>query len=338
MPGRILVTGGAGYIGSHTVLQLVAAGNSVVVVDNLYSGHEWAVARQATFYPGDIHDRRRISQILKQHEIEAVMHFAAHTVVPESVQNPAKYYRNNVLGSLNLIEACIEQGVAQFIFSSSAAVYGAAGERTVNESDRTSPINPYGTSKLITEWMLHDFAEAAGGDFNYIALRYFNVAGANMGGKLGQATPQATHLIKVACQTACGIRPGMSIFGDDYDTPDGTCIRDYIHVDDLAAAHLDAWRHLQDGGKTRALNCGYGYGFSVREVIECVKSVSNTDFGVNVRPRRPGDPPQLVADNDKIRRLLNWQPQYNDLEMICRSAWEWEKRQGSAPAAGDDTT
>ncbi len=338
MPGRILVTGGAGYIGSHTVLQLVEAGNSVVVVDNLYSGHEWAVARQATFYQGDIHDRKLIRNILKQHEIEAVMHFAAHTVVSESVQNPSKYYHNNVLGSLNLIEACIEQGVAQFIFSSSAAVYGATGKRTVNESDRTSPINPYGTTKLITEWMLHDFAESTGGDFNYIALRYFNVAGANMGGKLGQATPEATHLIKVACQTACGIRPGISIFGDDYDTPDGTCIRDYIHVDDLAAAHLDAWRYLQDGGKTRILNCGYGNGFSVREVIECVKSVSNTDFEVDVRQRRPGDPPQLVADSDKIRRLLNWQPQYNDLEIICRSAYEWEMGQGSAPAADDYTT
>ena len=338
MSDRILVTGGAGYIGSHTVLQLVEAGNSVVVVDNLYSGHEWALARQATFYQGDIHDRKLIRKILKQHEIETVMHFAAHTVVSESVENPSKYYHNNVLGSLNLIEACIEQGVAQFIFSSSAAVYGATGKRTVKESDRASPINPYGTSKLITEWMLHDLAEAAGGNFNYIALRYFNVAGANMSGKLGQATPEATHLIKVACQTACGIRPGMSIFGDDYDTPDGTCIRDYIHVDDLAAAHLDAWRYLQDGGKTRILNCGYGNGFSVREVVECVKSVSNTDFEVDVRPRRPGDPPQLVANSDAIRRLLNWQPQYNDLEMICRSACEWEKRLGSAPAAGDYTT
>ena len=290
MSDRILVTGGAGYIGSHTVLQLVEAGNSVVVVDNLYSGHEWALARQATFYQGDIHDRKLIRKILKQHEIETVMHFAAHTVVSESVENPSKYYHNNVLGSLNLIETCIEQGVAQFIFSSSAAVYGATGKSAVNESDRTSPINPYGTSKLITEWMLHDLAEAAGGNFNYIALRYFNVAGANMGGKLGQAAPEATHLIKVACQIACGIRPAMSIFGDDYDTPDGTCIRDYIHVDDLAAAHLDAWRYLQDGGKTRILNCGYGNGFSVREVIECVKSVSNTDFEVNIlttTTRRP---------------------------------------------------
>ena len=208
MPGRILVTGGAGYIGSHTVLQLLAAGNSVVVVDNLYSGHQWAVPRQAVFYQGDIHDRKRISQILEQHEIEAVMHFAAHTVVPESVRNPSKYYHNNVLGSLHLIEACIEQGVTQFIFSSSAAVYGAAGKRAVNESDATRPINPYGTSKLITEWMLRDFARAAGGNLNYIALRYFNVAGANMGGKLGQATPEATHLIKVACQAACGTRSG----------------------------------------------------------------------------------------------------------------------------------
>ncbi len=332
MPGRILVTGGAGYIGSHTVLQLLAAGNSVVVVDNLYSGHQWAVPRQATFYPGDIHDRALISRVLKQHKIEAVMHFAAHTVVSESVENPAKYYHNNVLGSLALIETCIEQGVTQFIFSSSAAVYGATGKGTVNENDTTSPINPYGTSKLITEWMLHDFAQAAGGNFNYIALRYFNVAGADMGGKLGQATPEATHLIKVACQTACGIRSGMSIFGDDYDTPDGTCIRDYIHVDDLAAAHLDAWSYLKDGGTTRILNCGYGRGFSVREVIECVKSVSNTDFAVDIQQRRPGDPPQLVADSDKIRRLLNWQPQYHDLETICRSAWEWEKRLDSMSA------
>ena len=330
MPGRILVTGGAGYIGSHTVLQLLAAGHVVVVLDNLCSGHELAALPQAIFYRGDIHDRALINRILKQREIETVIHFAAHTVVAESVRNPAKYYHNNVLGSLNLIEACIEHGVTRFIFSSSAAVYGATDKKAVDETDRTSPINPYGTSKLVTEWMLRDFAQATGKSFNYIALRYFNVAGAHMGGKLGQASRSATHLIKVACQAACGMRSGMSIFGDDYDTPDGTCIRDYIHVDDLATAHLYAWRYLKRGGESSVLNCGYGRGFSVREVIKCVKSVSDTDFAVDIRARRPGDPPRLVADSGKIGRLLDWRPQYNDLETICRSAWEWEKRQEPA--------
>ncbi len=303
-----------------------------MVVDNLCSGHEWAVSRQAAFYRGDIHDRELIGQLLKRHEISAVMHFAAHAVASESVQNPSKYYHNNVLGSLDLIETCIEQGVPRFIFSSSAAVYGIAGNKPVRETEETNPINPYGTSKLITEWMLHDFAQAAGGRFNYIALRYFNVAGASMDGGLGQASRSVTHLIKTACQAACGMRPGMSIFGDNYDTPDGTCIRDYIHVDDLAAVHVHAWRYLKGGGKTRVLNCGYGHGFSVRDVIRCVKSVSNTDFAVDVRPQRPGDPPQLVADSGKIRTLLNWQPRYDDLETICRSAWEWEKRQRTGPA------
>lgn len=325
MPSRVLVTGGAGYIGSHTVLQLVETGNPVVVLDNLYSGHQWAVAGQATFYQGNIHDRKLIKRILQQHEIESVMHFAGHIVVPESIEDPAKYYHNNVLGSLNLIEASIEQGVRQFIFSSSAAVYGIPEKNAVDEGDSPAPVNPYGATKLMTEWMLRDLS-AARDDFNYVALRYFNVAGAHMGGELGQATPEATHLIKVACQTACGLRAEMPIFGDDYATPDGSCIRDYIHVDDLAAAHLDALHYLEAGGENQILNCGYGNGFSVREVIDCVKSVSNVDFEVSIRQRRAGDPPQLIANNDRIRQIFDWKPRYNNLEIICRSAYEWEKR------------
>ena len=338
MPNRILVTGGAGYIGSHTVLQLVAAGNTVVVLDNLYSGHVWAIPDEVKFYEGDIQDRKLIETIIQAHRIESIVHFAGHIVVPESVENPSKYYKNNVLGSLNLIETSIAQGVRQFVFSSSAAVYGIPDQSTVTETSQLQPINPYGTTKLMTEWTLRDLshatkvlsevsAEGAKEDgFNYVALRYFNVAGAHMGGLLGQATPNATHLIKVACQTACGMREKISIFGDDYDTPDGSCVRDYIHVDDLATAHLNAVDYLANGGESQILNCGYGKGFSVKDVIQCVKSVSGVDFDVDIQPRRLGDPPQLIANSDKIRAIFHWQPKYNDLETICRSAFLWEKK------------
>ena len=328
MNNPILVTGGAGYIGSHTVLHLLESGYDVVVLDNLYSGHRWAISDGALFYQGNIHDRDLVSKIIRKHNIDSVIHFAGHIVVPESVENPAKYYQNNVVGSLNLIETCIANHIKRFVFSSSAAVYGIPQCCPVDEQAEPQPINPYGATKLITEWTLRDFSRAAhtaAQPFNYVALRYFNVAGAHIGGGLGQATPEATHLIKVACQTACGIRPYLAVFGDDYPTADGSCIRDYIHVDDLAVAHLDAMLYLHDGGESTILNCGYGYGFSVKQVIACVKTVSKVDFAVKSVARRAGDPPELIADNKKIKRMLNWQPIHDNLTTICRSAYLWEQ-------------
>ena len=321
---RVLVTGGAGYIGSHTARQLVEAGHQVVVLDNLDTGHRWAVPAQAGFERGDVADRARVQRILSEHRIDAVLHFAAHVVVPESVENPGKYYRNNVVGSLNLIEACVDGGVGQFVFSSSAAVYGIPDSSPVSETATPAPINPYGSGKLMTEWTLRDVA-AAGDALRFVALRYFNVAGARADGTLGQATPRATHLIKVACEAACGVRDGMTLYGDDYPTPDGTCVRDYIHVEDLATAHLDALHYLDQGGEPITVNCGYGRGYSVSEVIECVKAVSGADFPVRVAARRAGDPPQLVADNALIRQRFNWNPRYNDLTAICGTAYRWEQ-------------
>ncbi len=328
MSHHVLVTGGAGYIGSHTVLHLLAAGYDVVVLDNLYSGHRWAVADDAVFVQGDIHDRDLVSNIIRSHNIDSVIHFAGYVVVPESLENPAKYYQNNVVGSLNLINTCVANQVSQFVFSSSAAVYGIPKCCLVSEEAKARPINPYGSTKLITEWTLHDFSITRPNTqpFNYVALRYFNVAGAHAGGALGQATANATHLIKVACQTACGMRTALSVFGDDYPTADGSCVRDYIHVDDLAMAHLDALSYLHNQGESTVLNCGYGHGFSVKQVIDCVKTVSGVDFKVNITARRAGDPPTLIADNKKIKRLLNWQPSYDDFATICRSAYLWEKR------------
>ncbi|MGI9310373.1 MAG: UDP-glucose 4-epimerase GalE [bacterium] len=324
---RVLVTGGAGYIGSHTAWQLVAAGHEVVVLDDLSSGHRWAAPTQAAFVRGDVADRALLHRILDAHRINAVIHFAAHVVVPESVAAPAKYYRNNVVGSLNLIESCIAADVGALVFSSSAAVYGApdgASDAGIKEDAATAPINPYGASKLITEWTLRDLAAAASG-FRFVALRYFNVAGARLDGALGQATPRATHLIKAACEAACGARDGLRIFGDDYPTADGTCVRDYIHVEDLARAHLAAFDYLDRGGDSIALNCGYGRGHSVAEVVACVKAVSGSDFAVAVEDRRAGDPPALVADNALIREHLQWQPQHDDLAVICDSAYRWER-------------
>ena len=321
----VLVTGGAGYIGSHTAHRLVEAGRRVVVLDDLCSGHRWAAPKAAHFERGDIADSALVQRLIGEHGIDALIHFAAHVVVPESVQDPAKYYRNNVAGSLSLFEACITAGVGQAVFSSSAAVYGAARGGPIAEDAATAPINPYGSSKLITEWMLRDLAAATGGRFRFAALRYFNVAGARPDGTLGQATPYATHLVKVACEAACGARPGLSVFGDDYPTADGTCIRDYIHVEDLAGAHLDALDYLAGGGESITLNCGYGHGYSVAEVVACVKAVSGVDFAVTIEGRRAGDPPELVANNEMIRERLGWRPRYDDLPTICRSAYQWEQ-------------
>lgn len=326
MVKRILVTGGAGYIGSHTALQLTAAGHKVVVLDNLYGGNRWAVPPQAEFVQGDIADPALVKSLIRNHQIDAVIHFAAHVVVSESVENPHKYYHNNVLGSFSFIAACIECGIQQFIFSSSAAVYGIPSCNPVSESAVTLPTHPYGSSKLITEWMLRDLATAASVPFKFVALRYFNVAGARLDGKLGQSSPNATHLIKLSAQAACGTRPGLCIFGDDYPTADGTCLRDYIHIEDLVSAHLDAIQYLDGGGENIALNCGYGHGYSVKQVVECMKSVSNVDFSVTIEERRRGDPPELVADNTLIRQRLNWQPQHHDLSIICRTAYQWEQK------------
>ncbi|MEE8210864.1 MAG: UDP-glucose 4-epimerase GalE [Acidiferrobacterales bacterium] len=335
MSRAVLVTGGAGYIGSHTCRHLIDAGNAVVVVDNFYSGHRWAVPEQATLIEGDVGDPGLMDQTLRQHEIDAVIHFAGHIVVPESVRDPLKYYRNNTIASYHLVRACVDAGVSKFIYSSTAAVYGIPASLPVNEDASTVPINPYGASKLMTEWMLRDIASSCHGDelpavvnrdFRYVALRYFNVAGARLDGTLGQATPDATHLIKVACEAACGLRNGVTIFGTDYPTPDGTCIRDYIHVDDLAVAHLAALQYLGDGGASVALNCGYGTGFSVREVLDTVKEVSNSDFKISEGPPRDGDPSNLIADARRIREILRWEPKLQDIEVICRSAYNWEKQ------------
>ena len=326
---NILVTGGAGYIGSHTVKQLIDAKHQVVVLDNFYSGHRWAVDSSATLVEGDIANQTLLTEIIQQYKIESVVHFAGYIVVPESVENPFKYYQNNVVGSLKLIQACAENGVRQFVFSSSAAVYGMPEVERVSESSRVAPINPYGHTKLITEMTLNDVMgayKACEVPFQFVALRYFNAAGAQVAGNLGQSTPQATHLIKVACETALGARDQMMIFGTDYNTADGTCVRDYIHVDDLAAAHLNALEYLADGGESLRLNCGYGQGYSVREVVNMVKKVSGVDFNALEAGRRAGDPPSLIADNTQIKQLLNWSPKNNDLELICRTAFEWETK------------
>lgn len=339
---NILVTGGAGYIGSHTVRQLLDAGHTVTVLDNFYSGHRWAVDKRAHLVEGDIADQALLGQLLSRNDIDSVVHFAGYIVVPESVANPFKYYENNVVGSLRLIQSCLDKGVKRFVFSSSAAVYGLPEEAIVSEDNRLQPINPYGNTKLITEMTLNDVVGSLGDQarsFSFVALRYFNAAGAQVDGQLGQATPEATHLIKVACETACGARESMSIFGTDYETTDGSCIRDYIHVDDLAAAHLCALDYLSDGGESISLNCGYGQGYSVKDVVQMVKQVSGVDFDVIETARRAGDPPNLVADNRRIKQLLNWTPRYNDLELICRTAFEWEKswqaRQHEASQSSD---
>ncbi len=319
----ILVTGGAGYIGSHVVRQLGEAGESVIVLDNLSTGFEKAVTA-GQFFMGDTADTALLDRILSERHVDTVMHFAAKTIVPESVADPLRYYRNNTANTLNVLEACKRHRVKNFVFSSTAAVYGILESGKADETTPTAPINPYGTSKLMTEWMLRDFA-ASGGP-RYVSLRYFNVAGSEPGGRIGQSTPKATLLVKVACEAAVGKRDQVSIFGTDYPTPDGTCLRDYIHVEDLAAAHLDALGYLRDGGESTTLNCGYGHGYSVREVLDAVERAAGAPLNIEEATRRPGDPPELVAVADRIRDVLGWTPKLDDLDRIVETSLAWERK------------
>ena len=320
---KILVTGGAGYIGSHVVRQLGVAGEAVVTLDNLCTGFEAAVT-SGELVIGDTGDAALLDTIFGDHDIDTVMHFAAHTIVPESVADPLKYYRNNTANSRTLLEACQKHGVKSFVFSSTAAVYGIPPEGKAAESTPTRPINPYGTSKLMTEWMLRDLAQAGGP--NYVTLRYFNVAGCEPSGTIGQSTPKATLLVKVACEHVVGKRPEVSIFGTDYATPDGTALRDYIHVEDLATAHLDALTYLRNGGKPATLNCGYGHGYSVREVLDAVEQAGGEPLNRVESPRRAGDPPVLVAVTEKIQKVIGWTPQFDDLDTIVKTSLEWERK------------
>ncbi|KXS51596.1 MAG: UDP-glucose 4-epimerase (Galactowaldenase) (UDP-galactose 4-epimerase) [Marinobacter sp. T13-3] len=319
---KVLVTGGAGYIGSHVVRQLAEAGHDIVVFDNLSTGYRWAVTA-GELVVGDLADEEAIEYLFSQHRFEAVLHFAANIVVPESVANPLKYYSNNTRNTLNLLKAVERHQIPYMVFSSTAAVYGMPDETVLTEDLPLAPINPYGASKMMSERMIMDLASAS--ELNYVILRYFNVAGANPDGLLGQATPEATHLIKVASECVTGQRDGMSVFGTDYDTRDGTCIRDYIHVEDLAKAHVMALEYMAEGGESQVLNCGYGRGFTVREVIDVVKSESGVDFPVQETGRRAGDPAALMADNTRIKDVLGWQPDYDDLKTIVRTALAWEK-------------
>lgn len=324
MSSTILVTGGAGYIGSHMILGLIDRGDRVVVIDNLSTGVRGLVSADAELVVGDIADTELVRGLLKSRKVDAVIHFAGSVVVPESVTDPLKYYGNNTTASRNLLDACVAEGVGRFVFSSTAAVYGMPDETIVTEQTQTVPINPYGRSKLMTEWMLRDIAAAH--SFRFMALRYFNVAGADPAGRTGQSTPRATHLIKRACQTALGRVPALDIFGTDFDTPDGTGVRDYIHVSDLIAAHLLALDALADGAASDVYNCGYGRGLSVREIIAAVERASNVKIAAREGPRRAGDPGMLVADSNKLTRQLGWTPRHGDIDEIVQSAYAWERR------------
>jgi UDP-glucose 4-epimerase len=320
----VLVTGGAGYIGSHMVHALIEGGESVVVLDNLSTGFKWAIPPGAHLVVGETGDEALVSRLITDRDISAIIHFAASIVVPDSVANPLAYYRNNTANSRTLIECAVRGGVKQFIFSSTAAVYGNPARVPVSEDDAPAPLSPYGSSKLMTEIMLRDAAAAHGLD--HVILRYFNVAGADPQLRTGQSTRGATHLIKVAVETALGKRARMSVFGADYPTPDGTCIRDYVHVTDLVRAHADALAYLRAGGPPVTLNCGYGRGFSVLDVIDTVKRVSGVDFRVDHAGPRPGDPAQIVAQADRARELLGWQPQFDDLPTIVAHVLAWERK------------
>lgn len=320
---KVLISGGAGYIGSHVVLALKGAGWAPVVVDNLSTGIREAVPSDVPFEEGDVGDEALMADILARHRPVAVLHFAGSIVAPESTVDPLKYYRNNTSVSRNLIAACVAAGVNRFLFSSTAAIYGNPETVPIAEDGLEAPINPYGTSKLMTEWMLRDTAAAT--DLRYLALRYFNVAGADPEGRVGQSTPNASHLIKVASQAILGMRDGIDIYGEDYPTPDGTCIRDYIHVSDLADAHVAGLDYLLNGGERQILNCGYGHGFSVREVLAAIQKVAGTDLNIRSAPPRAGDPIKLVADSTAIREQLGWRPGHDDLDFIVKTALDWER-------------
>ncbi len=320
---KILVTGGAGYIGSHVVRMLTAAGRPVVVLDNLSTGFADAVIG-AELVVGDTGDRETVSRLLAGHDVDTVLHFAAHTIVPESVEKPLKYYGNNTCCTRNLLECCSEAGVKHFIFSSTAAVYGIPEDSVCTEDSPLAPINPYGTSKLMSEMMLRDLGKAT--DMRHVILRYFNVAGSDPGGRIGQSTEKATLLIKVAAEVAVGKREQLYVFGTDYPTPDGTGVRDYIHVDDLADAHIKAVDYLANGGESVTLNCGYGHGYSVREVIDAVNRANGSPIKVVEEARRAGDPPALVARADRAREVLGWTPRYDDLDFIVKTSLDWERK------------
>ncbi len=319
----ILVTGGAGYIGSHVLLQLQERGERVVALDNLYTGFRQAV-RNAPLVVGDVGDRDLVERVMREHEVDTVMHFAANTIVPESVREPLQYYGNNTCATRNLLAACMQQGVHQLVFSSTAAVYGIPPGGIATEDMPLAPINPYGTSKLMSEWIMRDLAAVS--DFRYVSLRYFNVAGSDIEARIGQATRKATLLVKVACEAIVGKRPHVSIYGTDYDTPDGTGVRDYVHVEDLARAHVDALDYLRRGGATAICNCGYGHGYSVREVLESVQRVAGKPLPIKEEPRREGDPPTLIARAERVRSLLGWVPRLDRLDLIVESSLRWEEK------------
>jgi UDP-glucose 4-epimerase len=328
----ILVTGGAGYIGSHTAKQLGRAGERLVILDNLCTGFKQAV-KYGDLVIGDTGDKELVGRVLREYEVDTVMHFAAHTIVPESVENPLKYYRNNTCNTRNLLECCAEAGVKNFVFSSTAAVYGIPETGIAHETSPTQPINPYGTSKLMSEMMLKDLSLAS--DLNYVALRYFNVAGCDLDGEIGQSTPMATLLTKVACEAATGKRESVYIFGTDYPTPDGTGVRDYIHVVDLADAHVKALAYLRQGGESTILNCGYGHGYSVRELLQAVETANAAPLNIIEAERRAGDPPMLIAGAEKVREVLDWQPQHDSLATITESSLAWERSQLETPWTND---
>jgi UDP-glucose 4-epimerase len=319
----VLVTGGAGYIGSHMVLALTDAGIDTVVVDNLSTGFSWAVSPAATLVRGDIGDEGLVSKVIRDHKVDAVVHFAGSIVVPDSVSDPLTYYHNNTVNSRNLMHCAVKSKVPNFIFSSTAAVYGNPKTLPVSEEEMPAPVSPYGTSKWMTEQMLHDSHAAYG--LNFGILRYFNVAGADPRGRSGQSTARATHLIKVASQTALGQRGHMDVFGTDYDTPDGTCLRDYIHVSDLISAHMQLLAHLRKGGAPGIFNAGYGKGFSVLEVIQAVERVHGAKLNVKYAPRRIGDAAAIVASSDKAKSILDWKPQHENLDFIVDTALRWER-------------
>ncbi len=314
----VLVTGGAGYIGSFIVRHLLDAGHRPVVYDNLYSGHRWG-AQEAELVVGDLADHARLDELLAQRRFAAVVHCAAHIWVGESVREPARYFANNTANAIGLFDLCARHAVGSVVFSSTAAVYGQPGIALIDESQPAAPINPYGASKMMSERVLVDVAAAS--RLRYGILRYFNVAGADARARIGEATPDNAHLVKVACETALGLRPGMFINGIDYPTPDGTCIRDYVHVDDLARAHLLALAHLVDGGASLVANCGYGHGFSVRQVLDTARRVTGVEFPIEEGPRRAGDPAELVGDSRHIKALLGWEPRHDDLDYIVGTAW-----------------